>query len=38
MRVALGDDAFDQAWREGSAMGPEEAVHYALNGQVAEGT
>jgi predicted ATPase len=38
MRVALGDDAFDQAWREGSAMGPEEAVHYTLNGQVAEGT
>jgi len=37
-RVALGDDAFDQAWREGRAMEPEEAVRYTLNGQVAEGT
>ena len=37
-RAALGDAAFDQAWREGSAMGLEEAVRYALNDQVAEGT
>jgi predicted ATPase len=37
-RAALGDAAFDQAWREGSAMELEEAVRYALNGQVAEGT
>jgi len=37
-RGALGDDAFDQAWREGSAMEPEEAVRYALNGQATEGT
>jgi len=37
-RAALGDDAFDQAWREGSAMELEEAVRYALNGQLAEGT
>jgi non-specific serine/threonine protein kinase len=32
-RVALGDDAFDKAWREGSAMEPEEAVRYALGVQ-----
>jgi non-specific serine/threonine protein kinase len=37
-RLALGDDAFDQAWREGSAMELEEAVRYALNGQVAKDT
>jgi len=37
-RAALGDDAFDQAWREGSAMDREHAVRYTLNGQVAEGT
>jgi predicted ATPase len=37
-RGALGDDMFDQAWREGIAMEPEEAVRYALNSQVAEGT
>jgi non-specific serine/threonine protein kinase len=37
-RAALGEDAFDQAWREGRAMDLEEAVRYALNGQVAEGT
>ena len=36
-RAVLGDDAFDQAWREGSVMELEEAVQYALNGQVAEG-
>ena len=30
-RAALGDDAFDQAWREGSAMDLEEAVRYALS-------
>jgi non-specific serine/threonine protein kinase len=36
-RVALGDDAFDQAWREGSAMDLEDAVRYALNDQLAEG-
>jgi non-specific serine/threonine protein kinase len=29
-RTALGDEAFDQAWREGSAMELEEAVRYAL--------
>jgi tetratricopeptide (TPR) repeat protein len=33
--AALGDDAFDQAWRDGSAMEPEEAVRYTLNGRVA---
>jgi len=32
MRTALGDAAFDQAWREGSAMEREEAARYALNG------
>ena len=32
-RAALGDDAFDQAWREGSAMDLEEAVRYALDEQ-----
>jgi len=37
-RAALGDDAFDQAWREGSAMDLEDAVRYALNDQVAEDT
>ena len=37
-RAALGDDAFDQAWREGNAMELEEAVRYTLNRQVAEGT
>jgi non-specific serine/threonine protein kinase len=30
-RAALGDAAFDQAWREGGAMELEEAVHYTLN-------
>jgi predicted ATPase/DNA-binding winged helix-turn-helix (wHTH) protein len=30
-RAALGDDAFDQAWREGSAMDLEEAVRYTLD-------
>jgi len=30
-RVALGNGAFEQAWREGRAMEPEEAVRYALN-------
>jgi hypothetical protein len=30
-RLALGDDAFDQAWREGGAMDLDEAVRYALN-------
>ena len=34
-RAALGDDAFDQAWREGSAMDLEEAVRYALNDRAA---
>jgi predicted ATPase len=34
-RAALGDYAFDQAWREGSAMELEEAVRYALGGQTA---
>jgi tetratricopeptide (TPR) repeat protein len=32
-RAALGDYAFDQAWREGSAMDLEEAVRYALGVQ-----
>jgi tetratricopeptide (TPR) repeat protein len=32
-RAALGDAAFDQAWREGSAMELEEAVRYALGVQ-----
>ena len=32
-RLALGDDAFDQASREGSAMALEEAVRYALEGR-----
>jgi tetratricopeptide (TPR) repeat protein len=32
-RAALGDAAFDQAWREGSAMALEEAVHHALDRQ-----
>jgi non-specific serine/threonine protein kinase len=36
-RVALGEDAFDQAWRQGSAMELEEAVRYALNGRAAGG-
>jgi hypothetical protein len=30
-RAVLGDSAFDQAWREGSAMELQEAVRYALN-------
>jgi tetratricopeptide (TPR) repeat protein len=34
-RAALGDDAFDRAWREGSAMELEEAVRYALNDRAA---
>jgi predicted ATPase len=29
-RLALGEAAFDQAWREGQAMKVEEAVRYAL--------
>jgi len=37
-RVALGDGAFEQAWREGSAMDLEEAVRYTLNGRMAGGT
>jgi non-specific serine/threonine protein kinase len=37
-RATLGDDAFDQASREGSAMELEEAVRYALNDQMAERT
>jgi predicted ATPase len=32
-RAALDDAAFDQAWREGSAMELEEAVRYAMNGR-----
>ncbi|HVO88595.1 MAG TPA: winged helix-turn-helix domain-containing protein, partial [Casimicrobiaceae bacterium] len=31
VRAALGDAAFDQAWREGSAMAREDAVRHALN-------
>jgi hypothetical protein len=37
-RAALGDDAFDRAWREGSAMELKEAVRYTLNGRVKVGT
>jgi predicted ATPase len=32
-REALGDDAFDRAWREGGAMELEEVVRYALGVQ-----
>jgi predicted ATPase len=32
-RAALGDAAFDQAWREGGALELEEAVRYALGVQ-----
>jgi predicted ATPase/DNA-binding winged helix-turn-helix (wHTH) protein len=32
-RAALDVDAFDQAWREGSAMDLDEAVRYALDGR-----
>jgi predicted ATPase len=35
MRVALGDDAFERAWREGGAMELEEAVRYALDDRAA---
>jgi non-specific serine/threonine protein kinase len=31
VREALGDDAFDQAWREGSSMELEAAVRYVQN-------
>jgi len=37
-RAALGDAAFDQAWREGHAMDLEEAVRYALNGRSSANT
>ena len=37
-RAALGEAAFDQAWREGSAMDLEDAVRYALNDWAAGGT
>jgi len=37
-RVTLGANAFELAWREGSAMDLEETVRYALNGRVARGT
>jgi hypothetical protein len=37
-RVTLEADAFELAWREGSAMDLEEAVRYALNGRVGRGT
>jgi predicted ATPase len=37
-REAFGDDAFDQAWREGSAMDLENAVRYTLSDQVAGST
>jgi len=29
-RAEIGDDAFDQAWREGKAMTIDDAVRYAL--------
>ena len=32
-RAALGDDAFELAWRDGSAMALDDAVRYALGGQ-----
>ena len=32
-RAALGDDAFERAWREGRAMTLEDAVRYALDGR-----
>jgi predicted ATPase/DNA-binding winged helix-turn-helix (wHTH) protein len=37
-RAALGDAAFDRAWREGSAMALEEAVRYTLDGRSAGST
>lgn len=37
-RAVLGDDAFDQAWREGGAMELEEAVRYAMNGRATRHT
>jgi hypothetical protein len=37
-RVALGEDAFDKAWSEGSAMELDAAVRYALEGRGARGT
>jgi len=37
-RGVLGDEAFAQAWREGSGMELEEAVRYTLNGRVAHST
>jgi len=37
-RAALGDAAFDQAWREGNAMSLEETVRYTLKGRSAGGT
>ena len=37
-RAALGDAAFDRAWREGGSMALDEAVRYALNGQEADDT
>jgi hypothetical protein len=32
-RAALGDDAFDRAWREGRARTLEDAVKYAVSGE-----
>ena len=32
-RTALGDEAFEQAWREGRAMTLEDAVKYALSAE-----
>jgi predicted ATPase/DNA-binding winged helix-turn-helix (wHTH) protein len=37
MRVALGEDAFDQAWNEGSTMTLDDAVRYALGMQTTPG-
>jgi len=31
LRIRLGDNAFDIAWREGGAMTPEQAVSFALS-------
>jgi hypothetical protein len=30
VRAALGDDEFDEAWREGSSLSLHDAVAYAL--------
>jgi tetratricopeptide (TPR) repeat protein len=37
-RIALGEDAFDKAWNEGSAMALDDAVRYALGVQAPRDT